>query len=489
MIARAASNTTPAPWLKKKQKMPGRTLFLLCSLLTFTTFPQTYASTAPATKLPATAVQVQTELLSPAQLKADVASLREFIAATHPDIRHSADPAQLQQAFEQIEAQLTTAKSATEFWLLVARLNPLFNDAHWSVNLPGAVADLTRLAKTSGLFPLEVQLRPDGELTVLAEAGGKKSRWQGAVIQQINGVPAAQIGRELLTLRHGDTPLNRANLLGPAFQLFYASKYGTPAQYELELEQNGKVQTVTVAASREIAVIGKTAASFAGNFHYKALSPQAAYMKIGSFDWEDDKAVAAFTKDTFSKIKASGATTLIIDVRENRGGNDSVWIDHLLPYLADQAFRVGSFSRKKVIASRASVAEPAGLVVDSEFKTWYPADLNNPLRFQGQVFVLIGRRTYSSAVQFSNVMQDFGFATLVGEGSYVRSRSTGGIQFYQLPHSKLQIIVPRFWAARPSGGSNSQLLTPDWLLPDAVNAPEALIAALLAKQQRLASRL
>lgn len=483
MTARPLLSVSTAQWLKKNHAL-GRSLLLCCSLLAFTTSMQTYANAEPTAT-----VTTKTELLSPAQLQADLASLQEFIAATHPDIRHSADPVQLQQMFEQIKAQLTTAKSATEFWLLTAQLNPLFNDAHWSVNLPGAAADLTRLAKTSGLFPLEVQLRPDGELTVLAEAGGKKSRWQGAVIQQINGVPAAQIGRELLTLRHGDTPLNRANLLGPAFQLFYASKYGTPVQYELALEQNGKAQTVTVAASREISVIGKTAASFAGNFHYKALNPQAAYMKFGSFDWEDDKAIAAFTKETFSKIKASGANTLIIDVRENRGGNDSVWIDHLLPYLADQAFRVGSFSRKKVIASRASEAEPAGLVVDSEFKTWYPADLNNPLRFQGQVFVLIGRRTYSSAVQFSNVMQDFGFATLVGEGSYVRSRSTGGIQFYQLPHSKLQIIVPRFWAARPSGGSTEQLLTPDWLLPDDVQNPDALIDAVIdlvaAKQQRL----
>lgn len=482
MTVRALLHVSTASWLKKNHAL-GRSLVLCCSLLAFTTSMQTHANAEPTTQ-----VTTKTELLSPAQLQADLASLQEFIAATHPDIRHSADPAQLQQMFAQIKAQLTTPISAVQFWLLAARLNPLFNDAHWSVNLPGAAADLTQLAKTTGLFPLELQLGPDGTMQVLAQAGGKKSPWQGAFVQQINGIAAAQIGRELLALRHGDTPLNRANLLGPAFQLFYASKFGTPAQFELQLELQGKVQTVTLPASRETAVIGKTGVSFADNFHYKALQSQAAYMKIGSFDWEDDKAVAAFTKDTFSKIKASGATSLIIDVRENRGGNDSVWIDHLLPYLADQAFRVGSFSRKKVIASRASVAEPAGLVIDSEFKTWYPADLNNPLRFQGQVFVLIGRRTYSSAVQFSNVMQDFGFATLVGEGSYARSRSTGGIQFYQLPHSKLQIIVPRFWAARPAGGTTDQLLTPDWLLPDDATAPDALINLVLdavaAKQQR-----
>lgn len=484
MTARSELQVTTCQWLKKNQKMLGSSVVLLCSLLAFTTSMQTQANAEPMTT-----VTAKTELLSPAQLKADLASLQEFIAATHPDIHHSADPQQLQQAFAQIAAQLTTPKSAVQFWLLAARLNPLFNDAHWSVNLPGTAADLTQMAKTTGLFPLELQLGPDGTMQVLAQAGGKKSPWQGAFVQQINGIAAAQIGRELLALRHGDTPLNRANLLGPAFQLFYASKFGTPAQFELQLELQGKVQTITLPASRETAVIGKTGVSFADNFHYKALRSQAAYMKIGSFDWEDGQAVAAFTKDTFTKVKASGATTLIIDVRENRGGNDSVWIEHLLPYLADQAFRVGSHNRKKVISSRATVEEPAGLVIDGEFKTWYPADLDNPLRFRGQVFVLTGRRTYSSAVQFCNVMQDFGFATLVGEGSYVRSRSTGGIQFFQLPHSKLQIIVPRFWAARPAGGTTDQLLTPDWLLADDATAPDALINLVLdavaAKQQRL----
>lgn len=457
----------------KLLRLPAWPLLLSTLLLSL----PLHASKAPAT--PAQAVQ-----LSPAQLQADVASLRAFIDATHPEISHSASPQQLQQALQQLETQLSAPMHPTEFWLHAARLNPLFNDAHWSVNLPQAEADLTALASTAGLFPLELHLRPDGEMLVLAEAGGKKSPWQGAIIQQINGIAAAQIGRELLALRHGDTPLNRANLLGPVFQLFYAKRYGTPAQFELQLELQGKVQNLTLPASRKTAVLGKTGVTFADNFQYKALSSNAAYLKIGSFDWEDDKAIAAFTKDAFSQIKTSGAKTLLIDVRENRGGNDSVWIEHLLPYLADQAFRVGSFSRKKVVASRASVAEPAGLVIDGEFKTWYPASLDNPLRFQGQVFVLTGRRTYSSAVQFCNVMQDFGFATLVGESSYVRSRSTGGIQFYQLPHSKLQIIVPRFWAARPAGGSTEQLLTPDWLLPDDVTDPDALINAVLATSRR-----
>ena len=152
-----------------------------------------------------------------------------------------------------------------------------------------------------------------------------------------------------------------------------------------------------------------------------------------------------------------------------------------MPYLADRPYRVGSSNKKKVIASRASATEPAGLVLDNEFDTWYQPALSNPLRFSGKVVVLTGRRTYSSAVLFCNVLQDFGFATLAGEGSYARARTTGGIQFATLPHSQLNIIVPRFWAARPAGGFSTELLTPDWLMPDPVTAPDQLVQAVQAR--------
>ncbi|WP_306521787.1 S41 family peptidase [Rheinheimera sp.] len=425
---------------------------------------------------------VQEEKFSPAQLKEDLQSLRTFIDVTHPDISHSASPAELERTFLQIETSLKKPLTANEFWHQTAKLNPLFNDAHWSVNLPQDQSDMQQLIKkTGGVFPFEVHMRPDGELTVLALAGGADTSWRGATIESINGVLAPLLSRQLLALRHGDNPLNRANLLGPSFQLYYAKVFGSPAEFKLQLKQNDKITEVKLPASQMAAVIGKTSEKFADNFSYAVLDNKTAYLKLGTFSWPDEQEIGVFTKDAFGKIQQSRAKTLIIDVRENRGGNDSAWIDHVLPYLAERPFRVGSWNTKKVVASRASATEPAGLVIESEFKTWYQPHLSNPLRFTGKVIVLTGRRTYSSAVQFCNVMQDFGFATLVGEGSYARSRSTGGIQFFTLPHSKLKIIVPRFWSARPQGGFTEQLLTPDWLMPDDITAPNALIQAVLTK--------
>ncbi|WP_338845144.1 S41 family peptidase [Massilia sp. W12] len=429
---------------------------------------------------------VQALKFTPAQLKADLQSLRAHIDAIHPDISHSASPAQLEQAYAEIAASLTEALTAKEFWLRMARLNPLFNDGHWSVNLPETEHDLQKfIDNIGGGFPFEVHVKPDGELTVLALAGGGATAWRGARIEAINGVVAPLLSRQLLALRHGDTPMNRANLLGPSFQLYYASLFGSPAEFTLRLKQNDKLTELTLPASKQAARLGRdTGKEIADFFSYQALDAQTAYLKLGSFSLPDEPAVGVFTKQAFTQMKASGATRLIIDVRENRGGNDSVWLEHVMPYLADQPFRAGSHSKKKVIASRATPAEPAGQVIDGQINTWHQPQLANPLRFKGKVVLLIGRRTYSSAVQFANVMQDFGFATLAGEAAYVRSRSTGGIQYVTLPHSKLFIVIPRFWVARPQGGFSEQLLSPDWLMQDDVSAPDSLVQAVVRRMQQ-----
>jgi|GEM_PF-467858 len=467
--------------------MFAKNLFRSTLLLSVCLMPFASTASTPAVQVkvkPASQAAVTTNKFTPTQLKQDLQSLRDFIDATHPDVSHSASPVLLEQAYANITNSLTKPMTANEFWHQTAKLNPLFNDAHWSINLPEAQSDMPQvIERTGGVFPLEVHMKPDGELTVLALAGGGETPWRGATIESINGVLAPLLSRQLLAMRHGDTPLNRANLLGPSFQLYYASVFGTPAEFTLQLKQNDQVSAVKLPASKQAAVIGKTSKKFADNFSYRALNTNTAYLKLGTFNWPDEQEIGTFAKDAFSKIQQSGANTLMIDIRENRGGNDSAWIDHVMPYLADRPFRVGSWNKKKVIASRANATEPVGLVIESEFKTWYQPQLTNPLRFKGKVVLLTGRRTYSSAVQFSNVMQDFGFATLVGESSYARARSTGGIQFFTLPHSKLEIIVPRFWSARPQGGFTEQLQTPDWLMPDEVTVPEALVQAVAKRLQ------
>jgi hypothetical protein len=72
------------------------------------------------------------------------------------------------------------------------------------------------------------------------------------------------------------------------------------------------------------------------------------------------QAFHAFTKDAFTQIRDAKVTTLIIDVRENTGGNDDMWKFGVLPYLADKPFRNGSSYLKKVIAGERACIGPPG---------------------------------------------------------------------------------------------------------------------------------
>ena len=67
------------------------------------------------------------------------------------------------------------------------------------------------------------------------------------------------------------------------------------------------------------------------------------------------------------------------------------------------------------------------------------------------MYVLISPRTYSSAVLFTTVMQDYGFATLAGIGGGARSTQSGGIQNIKLPNTQMTMVVPRFVLDRTPG--------------------------------------
>ena len=176
-------------------------------------------------------------------------------------------------------------------------------------------------------------------------------------------------------------------------------------------------------------------------------------------------------------MRNAGTRTLIIDIRANPGGDDDVWIEGIMPYIATRSFSNGSSYRLKIIEGRQKEGQKVGDVVRSSQETQYPPQLDNPLRFKGKVYVLISPRTYSSAVLFSTVMQDGGFGTLAGIGGAARSTQSGGTQNIKLPNTQMTMVVPRFVLDRSSGSKG--LLQPDVLVVDDPFRPMAAVETLM----------
>lgn len=426
---------------------------------------------------------VPEKVFNPTQLQEDLAFIKNTIATIHPELSYTADSDQLARVYQELGVALQDPMSKDAAWRAFALLNPYFADGHLMVAHASSRAEAdSHLAKGQGFFPFEVFVDDAANLYIRAALDSSNCEFKGSRIEQINGMPASLVARELLKRMGGDNAAFQANLLSRRFWLPYIKTFGASDHFSLVITRDGQSKQLQIPAIKTLPKSLRDADDFEQAFQFEIINKRTALLTIRNFYWPDHKAFYAFTKQVFAKIHAAQLSNLIIDVRDNTGGDDVMWKEGVLPYLASHAYRHCSTYRKRVLAGRQSGSERVGDVADGTCDTWTQADVTNPYFFTGNTYVLVGRLTYSSAVLFSNVVQDFGFGKLVGEAGYVRSRQTGGInQTNTLPNTGLEIVVPRFILDRPSGEREPSLLRPDIVLSDDPFNERALVLGLVNK--------
>ena len=320
---------------------------------------------------------------------------------------------------------------------------------------------------------LNLTVEAGGKLQVLSLLGGAATPHAGRYIRRINGRDARDVVRQLMARVHGDTAVFRAALLSQRWWLFHAKVLGSPQAYAFEFEDG---QPARLPAGRETPVVLQRDASFERQFMCEA-TDAVAVMTVASFYWPDKAKFFAFTHDCFKAIAAAGSPRLVIDIRYNGGGDDDLWRDGLLRYLADRPYRHGSRYIKRVLDP--GPGEVAGQVVSGRIESDVVPPSDEPLKFTGPVDVLVGPLTYSSAVLFANVVQDYGFGTVAGTGGAARTRQSGGVQTLVLPNTGLVLSYPRFVLDRPSGKRRPALLQPDLPVEEDPMDPGAAIQSLL----------
>jgi hypothetical protein len=149
----------------------------------------------------------------------------------------------------------------------------------------------------------------------------------------------------------------------------------------------------------------------------------------------------------------------------------------MIAYLADRPFREAS--SLNIRTSRITKEfwrdydDPAGADLKHEILTredgerWsqvmepYPPR-NDPLTYQGRVFALIDRFSYSNAAAVASILQDYGFATLIGEETSFNPSNCGGTHTFVLPHTQIEVVYPKLCGVRPSGDTGPHGVIPDY---------------------------
>ena len=183
--------------------------------------------------------------------------------------------------------------------------------------------------------------------------------------------------------------------------------------------------------------------------------------------------LGAFLKSTFNKIKEQGISNLIIDIREN-GGGDSRLGDDMLNYLTDKPYRQFEEYKCKIskqlldpnnnaldkIAKENPEDLEIGKFVGRDIPLKKPAD--NSLKYDGGIYVLIGNGTYSSGQSFAATVKCFEIGTLVGQETGSVTIEYGDVMTFTMPNSGLIFNVPCKYFVEACGKPDGRGVVPDY---------------------------
>lgn len=426
-------------------------------------------------------------------LKADLAFVQQQLFKVHAYPYTELSKAQYEQVFQSIEAKITDSITATAFYKLIKPAVAYLSDEHAAIGISpvqllytyqqDAVYLPLTLIKKGGVFQIEHNLSAD------------KNLQPGNVITQINNVPVADWVSRCAMYTTG-TPGHRNMVALQQFGYLY-----TLANVEVQNSfqiRTGNGQTVTLQGVpfnvwqdyRSKIIAGGT--DCPERVAYRRIE-KAGYITACSFDTKNDKDFDSLSRqiaDIFKQIDQDKLQYLFIDVSNNSGGNSAVG-DVLINYIYSKSYLGYQCNFKRSdeylqlikswgISNPAYAAYSPGTIIHSDAEIHKPA-IDNPYRFKGKVFVVVGNGTFSSAIMFATVIKDNHIATLIGQMPQDgHPNHFGELYNTQLPHTQLTLRFGVKEWIRPTGKIADNNLHPDRVVDlGKFNSPELLIKSMI----------
>jgi hypothetical protein len=222
-------------------------------------------------------------------------------------------------------------------------------------------------------------------------------------------------------------------------------------------------------------------------FEYRMIEPDVAYMNFFSIldGFDSESQFHSAVDRMFTLVATDRPRVLIIDIRENGGGDDSA-AESLLRHLTEKRFRLMTSVQLKRSQEtrdfiRSMIQVPfrwMGLYyLSSEARQYFNGPLGTlspPLErplperrraepfFEGPVCVLTGPVTFSAASEFAEAVKTFGLATIVGEDTGGQPNSFGNPFPFVLPQSGLSVSIATARSVRANGNlADFSPVTPD----------------------------
>lgn len=386
------------------------------------------------------------------KLKEDIDFLIKTIEEVHPNPYAYVEKEKFYKELSNIKSKINKPMNEIEFYKIIAPLVSSLEDGHTNVHIPYHLFNEYLSFSGGKIFPLIVEIR-DNKIFNIKVVDKDINIPVGAEIIAINGMETDKIIKKLKTYETGmRDPFKEIQLEGDFYFLSWL-EYQLIDGYKITYKFNDKVATADVKGVSKNTVNAHLDKKFEqnSNYEYRILSDEICYLDFNSFS--DYDSFNELLENMFREIKEKNIENLIIDIRDNGGGNSSLG-DLLISYIYDKPFFQYSkidYKISKQIIERYNIGDSSriGEVVTQKGSPYYKPDINN--RFNGKVCVLTNRYTFSSATDFASTIKDFNIGILIGEETGGLASSYGDVYSFRLPNSKLGCGVSFKYFVRPSG--------------------------------------
>ena len=419
---------------------------------------------------------------SPKELKEDLNFLIQTDAQVHPNLFLHTSKSVFDSMITVVRTKLNKPMTSFEFYMLIEPAISKLRDGHTFLWFPYQFRQ-KYLDNGGRIIPFDIYIR-DKKMFVSKNYSSDSTLSPNSAIISINSIKTSNILERLRNYTAGEFSslqnLEIANSFKPHLWAFYGFNGPFNVEYISSLNKRNYTKTfVGIIESKydSLLQIGKKVKQKYQKWTFKFLDKdKIALIDMNSFGNEKDlDNFKSFLDSSFTEIKQKKVHNLIIDVRNN-GGGESKLTEALMNFVANKPWTLSSKADWKLSDQAKSNMIPwyvrwipvktllslFGSMFTSEpiAKVEYdslnenllhiyltPTLKSNPLRFQGNIYVLINSGSFSASVLFAAAMKDYGFATLIGEETGQSANPFGGSYIFNLPNTHIRASVPKIGRA------------------------------------------
>ena len=424
-------------------------------------------------------LQISAQQFSKADVLFDLEYLRSSLEEAHFDLYAYTSKEAFEENYSEVKKQIKNdSLNLLEVINLFQKVVSKANNAHTRIVFP--VQPYIAYAESGGsVFPLEVAIE-NGKALVRKNWSTNTNIKIGAELKTINGMPINEVFKKIYPQISAERLyFENAQLEGFTLPRYYWQVFGEQKEFEVEIVQNDRHSTQKLEAIKAMDDYEmKRDDILKHDWDLKYLSNSAVYLRPGGFGGDEDK-YRRFIDSAFVDINAKKLKNLIIDLRNHPGGDDS-FSDYLVSYIADKPFKWAS---KFQLKSSSILKEDVRRTKDTTETYWksilehkngeiygYDFDFYEPQpqakRYQGDVYVLVNRQSYSQSAVTASQIQDYGFGQIVGEETAEFPNLYASIFNYKLPRTGINVDVSKGKIQRINGIDNKKGVIPDIFIND-----------------------